>query len=114
MSKPQTLLQAQLLSMIANDTGLSINIVRKVLESYEKIALDELLNYKKVPLPGSMGYLRLTLTTSKTRKVDLELTSKEAIIEPSLKTTANFSQPWKKKLKEDIRSEKLIHILLNK
>ena len=114
MVKPQTLQQSQLLSNIAKETGLPIATVRKVLDHYEKEAKNEIMNGKKVPLPGAMGYISLALTTSKTRKAYLDLTACEVTIEPKLRTVAGFSKPWREFIKYDIRAAGLIKELVNK
>jgi len=111
-NKIQLLQQSQLLSETAKEAELTIETIRKALEAYEKVAKDELLNGKKVPLPGGMGYVYLSLTTSKTRTAHLELTNSDATISPKLRTTAAFSDPWKYFIQNDKRAECLIMKLI--
>lgn len=111
-NKIQTLQQSQLLSETAREAKLTIDIIKKALEAYEKVSKAELLNGKKVPLPGGMGYIHLSLTTSKSRIAHLNLTNSDVTISPKLRTTASFSDPWKDFIQNDERAECLIEKLI--
>jgi len=111
--KIQTLQQSQLLSEVARKAKLPIATIRKALESYEEVSKDELLNGKKVPLPGGMGYVYLSLTTSKSRNVHLDLTDSEVTIDPKLRTISAFSKPWKGFIQNDLRAKGLIKKIIN-
>lgn len=113
MVKPrQTLHQSQLLSNIAKDTEFSIKDVKRILDSYEREAREGIINGMKVPLPGAMGYIEATITTTKVRKTLIKLTNKEATISPRLKMITSFSSPWRSLINSDSRAAKLIETLI--
>lgn len=106
--KIPALQQSQLYSDIAKKAKLPIATIRKALKTYEEVAKHELLNGKEVPLPGGMGYIYLTLTTSKSRTTHLDLTNTDVTIGPKLRTISNFSKPWKAYIQGDLRAKDLI------
>lgn len=112
MSKPRALQQSQMLSEVAEDSGLSVANVKRALESYEKVATNGLLNGKKVPLPGSMGYLYFVLSRTKKQEVHLELSNTHADILPKLRTIVAFSKPWREFINSNPRTASLIIKLL--
>lgn len=112
--KPRSILSAQMLSNIAEKSGFTIIEVKKVLDTYGEEAEDAMLNGKKVPLPGSMGYLSLSVTTTKTRTVELKLTNSTATISPRLRVLADFSAPWIVSINKDKRSNNLIQQFIDK
>lgn len=114
MVKPRTLLQAQLIAEISDETGDTIERIRRIFKSYETISANNLLEGKKVPLPGGMGYISLGLTTSKSRTIKSELTSSEVTIVPKLRTVTNYSKPWKERIQNDPRANEIIKKLLDK
>ena len=108
----RTMQQSQLLSNISKDTKFPIETVKCILDSYEKETKEAIMNNMKVPLPGAMGYIEATITTTKVRKTLIKLTNKEATISPRLKMITAFSKPWRSFLNSDSRAEKLIEILI--
>ena len=112
MAKPRALQQSQMLTEVAEDSGLTVAIIKKALESYEKVAQNGVMNGKKVPLPGGMGYIYLSTTRSKTQTVYLELSDTHANILPKLRTIVAFSDPWRDFINSDSRAASLISKLL--
>lgn len=111
-NKIQTLQQSQLLSETAKEAKLTIDTVKKAFEAYEKVSKRELLNGKQVPLPGGMGYIYLSLTTSRSRTAHLDLTNSEVTISPKLRTISKFSDPWKDFIQKDSSANSLIERLI--
>jgi len=106
--------QSQLLSNIAKDAKSPIATVKHILDSYEREARVGIMNDMKVPLPGAMGYIEATISTTKIRKTFIKLTNKEATISPRLKMITSYSKPWRSFLNADSRAEELINKLLNR
>lgn len=108
MIKPRALLQSQLLTEVAEDSRLTVADVKKVLGSYEDVSKNKIMEGYKVPLPGGMGYIYLTLSRSESQTVELELTDTQAVILPKLRTIVAFSAPWRNFINTDSRSASLI------
>ncbi|AFM43606.1 hypothetical protein Desaci_4782 (plasmid) [Desulfosporosinus acidiphilus SJ4] len=104
--------EAQMVSDIAKESEIPIATIRKIFKTWYKVAGNEFLNNKEVPLPGGAGYIYPTLTTSKPRIQNSPLINGEVQFLPKVKTMATFSDPWKKLIHNDPRTIKLIETLL--
>jgi hypothetical protein len=104
--------EAQMVLDAAKEAELTVNQIRKAFKAWFKLAGEEFLNNKAVPLPGGAGYIYPTLTTSKARKQHSPLIGAEVEFLPKLKTMATFSDPWKELIHNDDRTKKLIETLL--
>lgn len=113
MSKLRTMQQSELLSEVADDSGLTIDTLRKAFESYEKVSKKRIMEGIKVPLPGGMGYIYIALSRSKPQDVYLKLTDSHSIILPNLRTFVSFSDPWKDFINSNSRTSELIKKLLS-
>ncbi|WP_141690662.1 HU family DNA-binding protein [Dehalobacter sp. TeCB1] len=113
MNKLRSIHQSQLLSEIAEDSGLTIATVKKAFESYEKVSKDRIMEGKKVPLPGGMGYIYLALSRSKPQDIYLKLTDSHTTILPKLRTFVSFSDPWKEFINSNLKTPEIIKKLLD-
>lgn len=104
--------EAQMVLDAAREADMTVIQIRKAFKAWFKVAGNEFLNNKSVPLPGGAGYIFPTLTTSKPRKQFSPLTGTNVEFLPKLKTMATFSDPWKELIHNDTRTKKLIEILL--
>lgn len=104
--------EAQMVLDAAREADMTVIQIRKAFKAWVKVAKNEFLNNKAVPLPGGAGYIYPTLTTSRARTQHSPLIGADVEFLPKLKTMATFSDPWKEKIHNDPRTKNLIETLL--
>lgn len=110
--RPRAVHEAQLISEVAELSGLTVLNVRKAFEAYDIVIKERFMTGKKIPLPAAMGYVYATVTRMEPSELESTLTDKPVNLQPRLRAIATFSKPWKKFINEDPRAADLIQRII--